>query len=64
MFCAYITGKISNYSAANLKGQGENFVGDSTDGFCFCEMDPGRYGPQQGWDKNSVIVVSSLMKIM
>jgi hypothetical protein len=23
-------------------------------------MDPGRYGLQQGWDNNSVIVVSSL----
>lgn len=25
------------------------------------EMDPGRYGLQQGWDNNSVIVVSSLI---
>lgn len=28
---------------------------------CKKEMDPGRYGLQQGWDNNSVIVVSSLI---
>lgn len=38
---------------------GRGFV--NADWFCFAIMDPGRYGLQQGWDNNSVIVVSSLI---
>lgn len=30
--------------------------------FAWQDMDPGRYGLHQGWDNNSVIVVSSLNK--
>lgn len=58
--CAYITGRDLEHSEHHREPcrEGEGYAS----GFFACkEMDPGRYGLQQGWDNNSVIVVSSLI---
>lgn len=61
--CAYITGEVFIHSAPQSSEQSSRacLAGANADGYCLREMDPVRYGLQQGWDNNSVIVVSSLI---
>jgi hypothetical protein len=55
--CAYITGE--KFLRQNLL---QNSESRATGGLLLGkEMDPGRYALHQGWDNNSVIVVSSLV---
>lgn len=55
--CAYITGKDLYHSETPSRA----LQGLTVTGFCLPDMDPGRFGLHQGWDNNSVIVVSSLI---
>lgn len=60
--CAYITGEVFIHSTPESSERPSRALqGRNAEGYCMREMDPGRYGLQQGWDNNSVIVVSSLI---
>lgn len=50
--CAYITGREKGFDFETYCLREERWA--------WQDMDPGRYALHQGWDNNSVIVVSSL----
>lgn len=56
--CASITGKVSNHPLLKFLNDHQELCREY---LALQEMDPGRYVPQQGWENNSVIVVSFLI---
>lgn len=56
--CASITGKVSNRLLLKFLNDHQELCREY---LVLQDMDPGRYGLQQGWENNSVIVVSFLI---